>query len=193
MSDLIKSQPEYLYRFRSLEKVLDKAELEKQEIFFSPTEQLNDPVEGYLDLVWKGDEIVWKNLLKNYLLCIHRCHVLARLDHTLSDQDIGIFSSDNKLPTQLYKDKMSRIYQTFFEDNNFKKIYEVLAKFRRSVRRDELIFLLRSIHLKALSIISAEEGLSFTAISHPNDFLGKLLNAVESSKPEESVALDAGV
>jgi hypothetical protein len=31
--------------------------------------ELNDPLEGFKDLFWKGDVIVWKNLLRHYLLC----------------------------------------------------------------------------------------------------------------------------
>jgi hypothetical protein len=52
-------------------------ELEKQEIFFAAPESLNDPVEGYLDIFWSGDKIVWTNLFKNYLICLMNCHLLA--------------------------------------------------------------------------------------------------------------------
>jgi hypothetical protein len=55
-----------LYRIRSIEKLLGKGELEKGQIYFSPVEDLNDPVEGYKDLLWHGDRIAWQNLLKHY-------------------------------------------------------------------------------------------------------------------------------
>ncbi|HTV26374.1 MAG TPA: hypothetical protein VMF32_01180 [Xanthobacteraceae bacterium] len=39
----------HLYRFRPTNAVLDQyEELAKQEIYFSPPEELNDPMEGYL-------------------------------------------------------------------------------------------------------------------------------------------------
>jgi len=58
------------YRFRSLDALLgQRQELEKQEIYFAAPEELNDPMEGYKDLVWNGDEIAWRNLLRHYLLC----------------------------------------------------------------------------------------------------------------------------
>src|ERR1700677_2508651 len=61
----------HLYRFRPISAVLDKyAELAKQEIYFSPPEELNDPMEGYKDVFWLGDRIVWRNLLRHYLLCL---------------------------------------------------------------------------------------------------------------------------
>jgi len=38
----------HLYRFRRADAVLDKyEELSRQEIYFSPPEELNDPMEGY--------------------------------------------------------------------------------------------------------------------------------------------------
>ena len=61
----------HLYRFRPVDAVLDKyEELAKQEIYFSPPEELNDPMEGYKDVFWSGDRIVWRNLLRHYLLCL---------------------------------------------------------------------------------------------------------------------------
>ncbi len=60
----------HLYRIRSLEKLLWKGELENDQIYFCPVEDLNDPVEGYKDLLWRGDHVAWSNLLKHYVLCL---------------------------------------------------------------------------------------------------------------------------
>jgi len=50
-----------LYRFRPVHAVLDKyEELAKQEIYFSPPEELNDLIEGYKDVFWSGDQILWR-------------------------------------------------------------------------------------------------------------------------------------
>ena len=51
----------FLYRFRTTEKLLDKKyqELERQEIYFADPQELNDPIEGFKDIFWSGDEIVW--------------------------------------------------------------------------------------------------------------------------------------
>lgn len=58
----------HLYRFRPVDAVLDQyEELAKQEIYFSPPEELNDPMEGYKDVFWCGDRIVWRNLLPRLL------------------------------------------------------------------------------------------------------------------------------
>ena len=61
----------HLYRFRPVGALLDRhEELAKQEIYFSPPEELNDPMEGYKDVFWSGDRVVWRNLLRHYLLCL---------------------------------------------------------------------------------------------------------------------------
>jgi hypothetical protein len=67
---------EYFYRYRPIKAVLDEFhELENQEIYFSTTDEFNDPMEGFKDLFWRGDEIVWRNFLKHYILCSN-CQLL---------------------------------------------------------------------------------------------------------------------
>jgi hypothetical protein len=42
----------HLYRFRSTKQLLDGfSELETQQIYFAPPEDLNDPIEPFKDLV----------------------------------------------------------------------------------------------------------------------------------------------
>jgi hypothetical protein len=61
----------HVYRYRSAGAVLEQfEELEKQEIYFSATDDLNDPMEGFKDVFWAGDEIVWAALLKHYVFCL---------------------------------------------------------------------------------------------------------------------------
>lgn len=43
--------PEYLYRFRSAKSFLERKELENQEIYFSSLDQLNDPLEGFKNIL----------------------------------------------------------------------------------------------------------------------------------------------
>ena len=51
--------PEFLYRFRSAKSLLGEyQELEQQEIYFAEPNELNDPVEGFKDMFWQGDEII---------------------------------------------------------------------------------------------------------------------------------------
>ena len=67
-----------LYRFRATAKLLeDFQELEKQTIYFANSQELNDPMEGFRDIFWKGDRIVWTNLFRHYLYCLHMTRLLV--------------------------------------------------------------------------------------------------------------------
>ena len=58
-----------LYRFRSMVRLLHAPfqEFERHTVFFASPDEFNDPMEGFQDLVWNGDPIVWFNLFKNYV------------------------------------------------------------------------------------------------------------------------------
>ena len=61
-----------LYRFRSVEQVLDKYnELQNQEIYFADPAELNDPIEGLRNVVWQGTTSEWVNLFELYVLSLH--------------------------------------------------------------------------------------------------------------------------
>ena len=68
------SKPDFdrhIFRYRSMKSLLGKrAELENQTIYFAPAESLNDPIEGLRRVVWRGDRITWRNLLRNYVICL---------------------------------------------------------------------------------------------------------------------------
>lgn len=58
----------YFYRFRPLDRALG-GELENQQIYFAKPEQLNDPAEGFRDIIWKGDAVLLENLFRHYIQC----------------------------------------------------------------------------------------------------------------------------
>ena len=70
------------FRFRSIEQLLgDKyQELERLTIYFASPEELNDPMEGFRDIVWSGDKIVWTNLFKHYVHCLFLTYVNFHLN-----------------------------------------------------------------------------------------------------------------
>ena len=107
--------PDYLYRFRTLKRVLDQKELENQEIYFSSPKELNDPIESFINLFWKGDKIAWTGLFKHYIIILEQWKTSALIDNDifLSDKS-QLFHNVNQLPTQIYKDKILSIYSNFF-------------------------------------------------------------------------------
>ena len=68
-----------LYRLRSIDHVLGEyKELEIKEIYFAEPSELNDPMEGFRDIFWMGDHIVWNNLFRHYIYCLHTTCVISR-------------------------------------------------------------------------------------------------------------------
>lgn len=84
----------YLYRFRPLSRLLDKGELQNQQVFFASPDTLNDPMEGFRDVFWRGDAVVWKNLFRHYLLCVEWAYSFVSISdgkERISWRDIPIF------------------------------------------------------------------------------------------------------
>jgi hypothetical protein len=145
---------EYLYRFRSAESFLERKELDNQEIYFSSLDQLNDPLEGFKNIFWSGDKIVWKNLLKNYLLCLLHVNGLFFIGgdkYEIKDDDIPVF---NPCPLP---DIHSKVYQEscrlFFENELIQKYPIWLSSDEKKISRNELLFYLKSLHRYALKCI----------------------------------------
>lgn len=182
---------EFVYRFRSVEKLLEFKELEQQTIYFAPPHDLNDPIEDFKDIVWNGDSILWKNHLKHYLLCLQHIYVLIRLmgeDESFGEKDIPVFSTFDSLPTPIYKEKMKNIFQEFFDNDKVKALVDGLSS-RKDIRRDEFLFYLESVHQYCLGLIHKHDNsievskkTSFPSSIYEkginNDFF-KLINSVK--------------
>ena len=150
----------HLYRFRPVDAVLDKyEELAKQEIYFASPEKLNDPMEGYKDVFWSGDLIVWRNLFRHYLLCLlqttYLCYVMGpKFDS--ADLKTIVFSPPENFPDASQRAIYQKICEAFRTDENIQTFLETLSTRPTPVRRDELTHYLRSLHPFALSLMMAE-------------------------------------
>ncbi len=146
-----------MYRFRKIDNLLGQyQELDNQEIYFSDIESLNDPMEGFREFFWDGDEIVWKNLFKHYLLCLEVICGLAYLsdEELFSPGDIPIFLDEKKLPTEQYKQIYQEVCDRFFASEGVREYINFLAASPYKIGRDELYAHLKSIHLLAFYTIT---------------------------------------
>ena len=135
-----------LYRFRSMDNLLGKyQELEKRAIYFASPDELNDPMEGIRDIVWRGDKIVWEKFFKHYVYCFHQGllqSILAGDSEELTVQDIPILSIWDQLPPpaqRLFDD----IWDRFLNLPNILEIIEALSNSSRKIRYRELKCYLR--------------------------------------------------
>ena len=136
-------------------------ELENQTIFFASPEELDDPMEGFRDTVWDGDHIVWANLFKHYVHCLHWTYLNALIfgdEDSLEPDHIPMERRWDTHPTP----NASGLFEFVWAKVRDECELEVLAKniadlefsgVKHKVRRAELHFYLHSIHRIALMTI----------------------------------------
>src|ERR1700739_4008547 len=131
----------HLYRFRRIEHVL--SELEGQQICFSSPADLNDPMEGFKDLFWLGDEIVWSSLLKHYILSLINIVPPCFLGEPDCKQYLqnAVFASPDDLPTAPapVRAMYGRVIEAFLSEPATQKFVGLMASRTAPVRRGELI------------------------------------------------------
>ena len=139
------------YRFRSMKFLLGRhQELENQTIYFASPEELNDPMEGFRDIVWSGDKIVWTNLFKHYVYCLHRTFLRFRLsggDKQLDADSIPIFGPWDEFVTSHDKDLFDDIWTRFLNVPKMPAIIDAIANTKRKIRHREMVYYLRVVHV----------------------------------------------
>ena len=156
----------HFYRFRSARAVLGPYdenkgqfdELERQEIYFSPPAELNDAMEGFKDIFWHGDEIVWRNLLRHYLYCLMMsCYLVAASPAAFARSlcDPIIHQTPDDLPETPVRAVYEEVCDTFLAHPIIGELISALAGRAASVRREELAFYLRAVCPLAVMLIQA--------------------------------------
>ncbi|UXY10062.1 DUF2971 domain-containing protein [Kosakonia sp. ML.JS2a] len=154
MSSIIENNT--VYRFRSMNSLLGDAyqELERQSIFFAPPEILNDPAEGFRDIYFKGDDILWKNLFTHYLASLFN----ITFDYYIFGEDtplvnyIQTFSPESTIPEEI-KPSWEEIKKSFFSEESVAALISNIVEYRTEVSQPELSFYLGSLHPLALTCI----------------------------------------
>ena len=146
---------EEIYRFRSIENLLGKyKELENQEIYFAAPEELNDPIEGFREVYWQGDIIVWKNFFKNYITqleySLFQCLLLKPDDQP--QINLNFSYSIDEVPENR-RTALEKIYESFFQIEIINELIECL-KNNRKISKNELAIFLSDLHFPILQIIA---------------------------------------
>src|ERR1017187_3345841 len=147
----------FIYRFRPTDALLEGfQELEKQEIYFASPKELNDPLEGFKDVFWRGDEILWSNLVRHYLLCLMHAVIVAMLcePDRAFDQDWDlVFRAGAPSPSPAQRSLHRRICEIFFCEQDATRIPALLAVRNSPIRRSELIVHLTALRFRALNAV----------------------------------------
>ena len=154
----------FVYRFRSIERLLGQeaegdnpakpGELEKLHIYFSPPSQLNDPLEGYREMYWSGDKIVWMNLFRHYLLtlAIRSWQVEAEFYQEAVPENLDVHVSPQDLQEE-FRIAFDDMDKQLTSDYMINRFAEALAKKRRKCFKPELLNYLQWLHLRFLNIV----------------------------------------
>ena len=148
------------YRFRSLKSLLGKwNELDNQTVYFASADQLNDPMEGYRDVVWRGDRIVWTNLFKHFAFCLHATFMKVIVTGgkcLLTAQDIPIRAWWDYSGIPEYGDLVESIWSRTLNECGMAEVIDKILAQNRSVREYELLFYLSRFHESAKVVIVDE-------------------------------------
>ena len=153
-----------IYKYRSYitnenGKNYDKEGLEKSEIYFSDLAKLNDPMEGFIDIFYQGDLVIWKNFFRNYIRSLYDSVVFAICPQSIPDAPKNVF--EPIVPFyQWYTDSFEHLLQIewfnkipkrFLENESIVSLLECIPE--QKVSEEELKFILKSIHFTALEIV----------------------------------------
>lgn len=171
----------HLYRYRPIKAALDDFhELENQEIYFSTPAELNDPLERFKDMFWSGDRIVWRNLLRHYILCLIETTVYAFVAGSEFDEQTlenTIFMAPERLPDAPIRSIYTRISEAFLADESVSDFLDYVLASPIPLRATELKSHLRTLHGFALQLMFrefVERGLQPEPVGSAAPPLGKL-------------------
>jgi len=147
-------EPIFLYKLRTLDSLNKYKELENTELYFAHFEELNDPMEGFVDFVWKGDRILWTNLFNHYIIqleeAVFSVLIAPKDDKSNDKRAIRMRKMFNNLETDSLKDIVKSIQNMFLSYHGVQDTIDYLTKPEREVKRTELIEIFYQIHFIAL-------------------------------------------
>ena len=87
-----------LYHYRSVESA--RKEIECRTFRYADRNELNDPLEGYAQIYWKGDCPAWEGLFRNYICSVYYAVVGIQLNASEElwaglERIIGSFCTDS--------------------------------------------------------------------------------------------------
>ena len=146
------------YRFRSMKYLLGEKyqELENQTIYFASPEELNDPMEGFRDIVWIGDKVVWTNLFKHYVYCLNYVYhlvITGGYSEECGVDKIPILGRWDELPSSREKQLLDDIWERFLSVPKIPKVIETIANAKYKIRYNQIACYFRVIHAILLAII----------------------------------------
>ncbi|MBD5166628.1 MAG: hypothetical protein HDT12_02470 [Helicobacter sp.] len=139
------------YRLRSLKSIFEYKELENQEIYFASLDELNDPMEGFRNIVFMGNLKDWYLFFERYLQSFEWAYIM--LDISIGTYNVlnnawAMYEWVTKNPSTQKTDK---IRQDFFRTSS--KTVDKIASRTTPINKDELLFYLEYTNFIVLDIM----------------------------------------
>lgn len=144
------------YRIRSTDALLGKfQELERQEIYLASSQELNDPMEGYKDVFWLGDVVLWRNLFRHYMLNLAHAIIQATLtpDGQWEEPKLDVSRSLDDLPTPALREMFIQMSEMFFAEPASEAALRGLAALKHPLGPASVTLLLTALHPAAVNTV----------------------------------------
>lgn len=140
-----------LYRYRTIESAI--RDIETGAFHFASPSELNDPMEGYVSVYWKGDRAAWEGLFRNYICSYFNAienYLLAQDEKVLWEKTLMIdINAFDKFPIgKAYRE----IGNAILADQDVIRIISVYGDNEFKCFSNELHLILQFIHIKAFKI-----------------------------------------
>ena len=146
-----------LYRYRPYKSNengvnYDKTGLINSEIYFSELTELNDPIEGFKDVYFQGDFVIWKNFFKNYIRALLESFFYAFLSENIAESCfIPIYHVKDKYFDELYEKPWFQKIPTLFVSHPFVSSF-IKKLCGKKITEEQLLFFMQILHPFALDI-----------------------------------------
>ena len=147
----------FFFRYRSISSLKQYNELQNLDIYFASPQELNDPLERDLNVVWKGDEIAFRGLFKHYLYVLSHLYYEAKFRNPAQKIDIEhlpVFVTEGVLQAPEMAEMFRDIYNEFFDSKIINMFPSRMADSGKKFTADEIVCLFRAIHLYAYMVVN---------------------------------------
>lgn len=137
-----------LYHYRSIDSALK--ELQGTYHLSAPNE-LNDPLESYVTVFWRGDQPAWEGLFKNYVASLWQALEIYQLAGSRNDIRKGSLVFDihawDHVPLG---ETLSQLEETFLMDRDVIRLAEFLGGHEYKLDRKSVTAILQTLQPKAM-------------------------------------------
>lgn len=177
-----------LYHYRSIRSAL--LEIKNISFHFAARDELNDPIEGYVHVVWRGDKAAWEGLFRNYICSAYHtiCQYLLKAnEETLHHK--SLIKDSRPYDLIPLSQEFSVLGLSFLKDAEVQKLASFYGDHTLLVQEDELKFILHYLHSKALILcIQSLKEKRCIPVQEANMLLDMFSSTTQASFPYEVVA-----